>query len=192
MTFYNAGCWYRFRRFGECYKALIGLLRELPSVTKASTLLRQTLKRLQALNHEAVERGDTKVSFLLRKTLLRLQKQNHEAYDSELMHEAVKRGDFDIDAATFSKSVTMKPSGRHGLGLFAARDVSAGNLLLCEAAMSYCFANSTTATYTNRYNHPSIRGELNDLLTTTIQNLFQRSPRMKDFTTLYRAVTLFP
>ena len=103
-----------------------------------------------------------------------------------MMHEVLKRGDFVTDAATLSKSVTVKPSWRHGLGLFVAKDVSAGDLLLCEAAMPYRFANSTTATYSNGNNDPSICGELNDLLTTTIQNLFQRSPRMKDFTSLYR------
>ena len=42
-----------------------------------------------------------------------------------------------IGCATFSKPVEIRPSPSQGRGLFTTRDVSAGELLLCEKAFAY-------------------------------------------------------
>ena len=160
-TAYNrAYCLHRLRRYEGCRRILMEMLKEFPSHGQAYGLLKQSMQRL----HE----------------------QRCGRYDFRAMHEAANQSDPRLDTATFSKPVAVRPSRRHGLGIFTVKDVSVGDLLLCEAPISFCFANSSATTYTNEYNHHSIRGKVPDLLTTTVQNLFQCSPLMEDFTTLYR------
>lgn len=45
-----------------------------------------------------------------------------------------------VDCATFSKPVEVRPSIGRGRGLFTTREVSAGELLVCEKAFGYCYA----------------------------------------------------
>lgn len=48
-----------------------------------------------------------------------------------------------IDCATYSNPVEVRDSPGRGRGLFTAKAVAAGDLLLCEKAFSYSFVDET-------------------------------------------------
>lgn len=56
---------------------------------------------------------------------------------SKMYREAYKENRA-VDCATFSNPVEVRSSEGRGKGLFTTRPVSAGDLLLCEKAFSYC------------------------------------------------------
>ncbi|KAF5624412.1 unc-45 like b [Fusarium sp. NRRL 52700] len=68
----------------------------------------------------------------------RLDEQNHGEYAFEDMLVEAQQTPPLIDRATFSLAEIRDAPGR-GKGLFLTKDVSAGNLILCEKAFSYYF-----------------------------------------------------
>ncbi|KAF5596449.1 unc-45 like b [Fusarium subglutinans] len=69
----------------------------------------------------------------------RLKEQNDGKYVFEDMLLQAQETPPLIDCATFSCLVEIRDAPGRGKGLFLTEDVSAGDLILCEKAFSYCF-----------------------------------------------------
>ncbi|KAF5587263.1 unc-45 like b [Fusarium pseudoanthophilum] len=74
----------------------------------------------------------------------RLKEQDDGEYAFEdMLVEAQERPPL-IDCATFSSLVEIRDAPGRGKGLFLTKDVSSGDLILCEKAFSYCFMDKTS------------------------------------------------
>ncbi|KAG4292978.1 hypothetical protein FPRO06_12466 [Fusarium proliferatum] len=69
----------------------------------------------------------------------RLEEQNDGGYAFDDMLVEAQETPPLIDRATFSSLVEIRIAPGRGKGLFLTKDVSAGDLILCEKAFSYCF-----------------------------------------------------
>ncbi|KLO95029.1 Uncharacterized protein LW93_3727 [Fusarium fujikuroi] len=69
----------------------------------------------------------------------RLEEQNDGEYAFDDMLVEARETPPLIDRATFSSLVEIRIAPGRGKGLFLTKDVSAGDLILCEKAFSYCF-----------------------------------------------------
>ncbi|SCO08278.1 unnamed protein product [Fusarium fujikuroi] len=69
----------------------------------------------------------------------RLEEQNDGEYAFDDMLVEAQETPPLIDRATFSSLVEIRIAPGRGKGLFLTKDVSAGDLILCEKAFSYCF-----------------------------------------------------
>jgi len=114
----------------------------------------------------------------------RLEEQEHGHYSFKSMYDAAKKTPPYIDCATFLAPVAVKPAGGRGRGLFTTKDVIAGELLLCEKAFSYCWANeeaneagSRTSLLMNTTTKRSVLGTQADLITEIVQKL-HRNPSL--------------
>ena len=124
----------------------------------------------------------------LTRTKCRLGEVNHGQYDFEAMYEAAKKKPPKIDCATYLGPLVLKTSEGRGRGFFTTKDVVAGELLLCEKAFAYCWADAESRlsilmnTSTNRIT----MGTQADLITDIIQKIHQVPSVMVDVTSLYR------
>jgi hypothetical protein len=114
----------------------------------------------------------------------RLKEKEHGDYNFKSMYEAAKKTPPYIDCATYLAPVAVKPAGVRGRGLFTTKDVIAGEVLLCEKAFSYCWANeeaneagSKTSLLMNTTTKRSVLGTQADLITETVQKL-HRNPSL--------------
>ncbi|QGI87410.1 hypothetical protein CEK25_002366 [Fusarium fujikuroi] len=69
----------------------------------------------------------------------RLEEQNDGEYSFDDMLVEAQETPPLIDRATFSSLVEIRIAPGRGKGLFLTKDVSAGDLILCEKVFSYCF-----------------------------------------------------
>ncbi|KAI1736481.1 hypothetical protein F4680DRAFT_461167 [Xylaria scruposa] len=80
-----------------------------------------------------------------RTELLRAEKRIHEEqtgqYDFASMYEQAKSTPPIIDCATFKGPVAVREAPGRGIGLFTTKPVKAGDLLICEKAFAYCYAD---------------------------------------------------
>ncbi|GAD99179.1 TPR domain protein [Paecilomyces variotii No. 5] len=107
---------YNLRRYEECCEVLKCLCRQYPTNKNA------------------------KVKF--NKAIQRLSEQKHGKYNfEELYNEASKRKP-QLDRATYSGLVEVRPSDSRGRGLFTTKEVKAGDLLLCEKALLFSYINA--------------------------------------------------
>ena len=71
----------------------------------------------------------------------RLREQKTGVYNFREMYEQAKASPPIIDCATYVGPVAVRDSPGRGRGLFTTRPVKAGELLLCEKAFAYSFAD---------------------------------------------------
>lgn len=64
----------------------------------------------------------------------RLQEQNRGDYDFKAMAQSARSGQTLQDLASYTCNTKIEDSGSRGRGLFAAKDIQAGELVLCEKA----------------------------------------------------------
>ncbi|RYC54885.1 hypothetical protein CHU98_g11326 [Xylaria longipes] len=80
-----------------------------------------------------------------RTELERVEKRIHEAqtgeYDFAIMYEQAKATPPIIDCATYKGPVAVREIPGRGSGLFTTKPVKAGDLLFCEKAFAYCYAD---------------------------------------------------
>jgi hypothetical protein len=69
----------------------------------------------------------------------RIREQEEGNYDFHLMVTSVNEQHIHLDHADWTKCTIIKSTATHGRGLFAARDIEAGELVLCEKAL--CLPN---------------------------------------------------
>ena len=161
-----ARCLYELGRFQESLDAVTSLLAHYPNNGEAK---KETLR---------VER--------------RLREQEHGDYDFHAMYGAAKNTPPCLDHATYVGPVTIKASNGRGRGLFTTRDVVAGELLLCEKAFSYCYADtgegkasSKTSILMNTHTDRMVMGTQPDLITATVQKMYRNPSLMPTFISLY-------
>ena len=154
------------QRFRECHETLTRLLDNYPGNAEARNELLRTERRLREQ-----ERGD---------------------YDFQNMYKSAEATPPHADNATFMGPVTIKASEGRGRGLFTARDVVAGELLLCEKAFSYLYASKTEDTVSsstrlllNPHTKQGTMGTQADLITSTLQKMLRNPSLMPSFTALH-------
>lgn len=80
-----------------------------------------------------------------RTELRRVEKRIREAqtgeYDFVSMYEQAKATPPIIDCATYKGPVALREAPGRGKGLFTTKPVKAGDLLFCEKAFAYCYAD---------------------------------------------------
>lgn len=151
---------YGLERYQESHDMLTTLLSRFPNCVDART--------------EPVRTGQ------------RLKEKDHGDYNFKSMYEAANKTPPYIDCATYLGSVAVKPAEGQGCGrgLFTTKDATAGDLLLCEKAFSYCWANeganevgSKTSLLMNTNTKKSVIGTQADLITEIVQKL-HRNPSL--------------
>ena len=164
--FYRAArALYELRRFQESQDALLSLLAAYPNCNEA----KEELSR----------------------TNLRLAEQNSGHYDFSLMYNKSKSSPPHLDCATYLGPTEIGPSRGRGRGMFVTRDVKVGELLLCEKAFAYCFANtegdspSSIKLLLNTHTDRGFLGTQADLVTEIVQTMYRNPSTMSAFTSLY-------
>ena len=156
---------YELRRFEECRAMLDHFTAQFP-------------------NSEEAKKEQLRVSH-------RLEEQVHGKYDFKAMYKAVEKIPPCLDNATYLGPVKIQTSEGHGRGLFTTRAVTAGELLLCEKAFSYCYADkegvssSKVKLLMNTHTKRMVMGAQPDLITATVQKMYRNPSLMPDFTSLH-------
>ncbi|KAK4694738.1 hypothetical protein P7C71_g2891, partial [Lecanoromycetidae sp. Uapishka_2] len=157
---------YELGRFQEACGALAALLAAYPNCQAAAQELIRTKRRL-----EEQERGD---------------------YDFHAMYNAAKATPPYMDLATYIGPVEIRSSEGRGRGLFTTRDVSAGELLLCEKAFAYCFADKVTKAASSRtslllniHTKQGFMGTQADLITVIVRKLRQNPSLIPVYNSLH-------
>lgn len=166
---YRAGqALYELGRFSESHNTFESLCKKYPNNSIA-----------------AVELGRTRC---------RLAEQESGIYDFELIYkELSKTRPPHLDHATFVGSVAVKPSPGRGQGLFTTKAVKAGELLLCEKAFAYCYAETSedsetqakTTLLIDMHTRRITMGTQSDLVTTIVQKLWKNPSLIPKFKTLH-------
>ena len=120
------------------------------------------------------------------RTEQRLKEQEHGDYDFRAMYRAAEATPPCLDNATFAVNVEVQASNGRGRGLFAKKDLIAGDLLLCEKAFAYCSSkDSKTSVLMNTHTNRGTLGTQADLITAIVQKMFRNSSLRPAFTSLY-------
>jgi tetratricopeptide (TPR) repeat protein len=82
---------------------------------------------------------DSRYKKELNRANARIREQEKGLYDFHSMLESVTEQNIHLDHADWTKNTVVKSTATHGRGLFAARDIEAGELVLCEKAL--CLPN---------------------------------------------------
>ena len=107
------------------------------------------------------------------RTKQRLREQEHGDYDFRAMYRAAEDTPPCLDNATFAVNVEVQASKGRGRGLFAKKDVIAGDLLLCEKAFAYCSSkHSKMSVLMNIQTNRGTMGTQADLITAIVQKIF--------------------
>jgi hypothetical protein len=124
----------------------------------------------------------------------RLEEQKRGTYNFEsIRREVSKIRPPHLDHASFVGPVAIQESAGRGRGLFTIEGVKAGQLVLCEKAFAYCYANKaepeSSSKITLLANIDTKRmsiGTQGDLNTTIVQKLWHNPSLRDQFTSLYR------
>lgn len=85
---------------------------------------------------------DFKTKRELKRVNTRILEQEEGIYDFEAMVASVTEQHIHLDHADFTKNAVVKSAGAHGRGIFAAKDLEPGSLVICEK--SFCLPNRYT------------------------------------------------
>jgi hypothetical protein len=83
--------------------------------------------------------SDSRYKKELKRVTSRIREQEEGIYDFHSMVTSVTEQNIRLDHADRTKSTVVKSTPTRGRGLFAARDIAAGELVLCEKAL--CLPN---------------------------------------------------
>lgn len=151
---------YELGRFQESHQALTSLISHYPHCSAAKKEIVRTEQRLK--------------------------EQEHGDYDFRAMYSAAEATPPCLDNATFAVNVEVQASNGRGRGLFAKKDVIAGDLLLCEKAFAYCSSkDSKTSVLMNTHTDRGTMGTQADLITAIVQKMFRNPSFMPVFTSLH-------
>ncbi|KAI0875657.1 hypothetical protein GGS24DRAFT_515289 [Hypoxylon argillaceum] len=128
----------------------------------------------------------------LRRSEKRVKEARTGEYDFASMYEQAKETPPIIDCATYREPVAIRKTQDRGNGLFTTKPVKAGDLLLCEKAFAYCYADlddpigrRNTAFLLQSETGQIQRGGQAYLRTDIIQKLYHSPQAAKDFKALY-------
>ena len=88
---------------------------------------------------------DKETKLFLRKTENRLREHLSSQYDFAQIRSQLSRSRPRVDAATFTGDTAARSSPLGGRGLFATRDISAGEIVLCEKAFCVVWSHEPEA-----------------------------------------------
>ncbi|OTA56268.1 SET domain-containing protein [Hypoxylon sp. EC38] len=122
----------------------------------------------------------------------RLREEESGSYQFANMHEQAKATPPFIDCATYVGSVAVRDSPGRGKGLFTTKPVKAGELLLCEKAFAYRYAEKDNPIGKRNMN---MLTDLNDgfvceggqpnLITQVVQKIYHNPSQSEIFTSLH-------
>ena len=111
-------------------------------------------------------------------TLERIEERKQERssghYDFTKMSRSANKKHNQLDHADFSSNTTISETDAHGKGLFATKDITVGQLIMCEKAMCAAFdSDKTSQSYTilNHNTKRALTGTQATLLFTLVQKL---------------------
>lgn len=104
----------------------------------------------QAAKHFFEERlklmpGNKEATIYLRNIEKRLKEQETGSYDLTKLRAGLSRARPRADAATFTRNTEVKDSPGRGRGLFATRNISEGELVMCEKAFCVVYGHERAA-----------------------------------------------
>lgn len=113
----------------------------------------------------------------------RLHEEKTGDYDFRRMYKKAEQTPPLIDCATFSAPIEVRGSPGKGTGLFTTVPVSAGDLLLCEKAFGYCYAEEQRGydVGVNKITMKLTVGEKARLRTQMAQKLYHDHRHSRDF-----------
>lgn len=162
--FRKASALYELRKFDECLSTLDELSASFPSNETSTTML----PRVKA----------------------RLREQNTGEYDFKSMRKQAARSTPPlVDVATYSAPVEIRSSPQRGRGLFTTRKVVAGELLVCEKALGYKYADhdhmGSTTLLMNVTTRRMTMGGQADVLMQLVQKLYHDPELSRAFAGAY-------
>lgn len=95
-----------------------------------------------------------------------------------------------LDHADFLSNVVVRDAGSHGNGLFAAKDIAAGGLILCEKALCVAFDSDQTSlelTVLDPKSHRQLTGTQASLLFELVAKLLHSPETARNFFNIYDA-----
>ncbi|KAL9044992.1 MAG: hypothetical protein Q9214_001912 [Letrouitia sp. 1 TL-2023] len=120
------------------------------------------------------------------RTSQRLEEQEQGFYNFRAMYQAAEETPPYLDNATFSGNVRIQASEGRGRGLFTTKDVTAGELLLCEKAIAYRSTNnSKTSLLMNTHTNRIILGTQAELIAASVQKLLRNPSLAMQLLSLY-------
>ncbi|KAL4880559.1 hypothetical protein BJY04DRAFT_219028 [Aspergillus karnatakaensis] len=135
---------YDHRRFEEASQVYHALWRQFPASTDARDNVCRAMIRLK----------ETKMGEYVFKEMREKAEKIARVMEKQSQHEKGDQGPhpdraltLDLDYATFVMAVTVRKTPDCGRGLFAVKEVKAGDLLLCEKAFVYVMGHSSTASH---------------------------------------------
>ncbi|KAJ9623481.1 hypothetical protein H2203_005741 [Taxawa tesnikishii (nom. ined.)] len=117
--------------------------------------------------------SDKDASANLRRLAIRLREQETGAYDFSKLRAALSRARSRVDAADFIGNTEIKESPGRGRGLFATRDIPAGEIVMCEKAFCVVWGHEREAQTAMTYDvrDDRIRASPLGLTTSLVQKL---------------------
>lgn len=138
------------------------------------------LEAFQVLNLENDEAGNE-----MTRIWERIAEQQTGKYSFSDMYEQAKSTPPLIDCATFSGVVEVRDSPGRGRGLFTTKPVSAGELLVCEKAFGYHYANADKKPPNERANNASNAAYLKEAL---IEKIYHNPKMSRAFLELHGGI----
>lgn len=130
---------------------------------------------------------DKEASTNLRRVVLRLHEEEKGTHDFKIIKAGLSRARPRVDAATFISNTQIGESSGRGRGLFATRDIPAGELVMCEKAFCVVWAHEkealTAMTYDVRDNR--IRFSPIGLTKSIVQKLLNNPSQIERVMDLY-------
>ncbi|KAI0903186.1 hypothetical protein F4823DRAFT_629616 [Ustulina deusta] len=99
----------------------------------------ESLEKWRVFTESYPQNEDAHTEF--RRAEKRVQEAQTGEYDFAFMYKQAERTPPIIDCATYKGPVAVRKSNGRGSGLFVTKPVKAGDLLLCEKAFAYCYAD---------------------------------------------------
>ncbi|EFQ24928.1 hypothetical protein CGRA01v4_06812 [Colletotrichum graminicola] len=166
-----------------------GLFREAKAhyALEQFGLCAEKLQQVLALNA-----GNKDAEAELERTRRRIIEQATGDFGWKHMHKQAKETPPTIDCATYSSPVEIRDSPGRGRGLFTTKAVKAGELLLCEKAFSYVFADENDPAASknlkilmNVVSKKITMGGQATLISTVVQKLYHNPEAALRFTELH-------
>lgn len=142
----------------------------------------ETLQKLLALYPE-----NSTAASEMERAKARVHEQSTGKYDFRRMYKQARQTPPIIDCGTFSALVEVRDAPGKGRGLFTTEPVSAGQLLLCEKAFGYSYAEKgrNFSILMNLSTKRATAGGQAQLMTQIVQKLYHGHDQSREFRELY-------
>jgi len=130
---------------------------------------------------------DKNASANLRRTEMRLREQEIGKHDLKRIKAGLSRSRPRVDAASFISNIKVKDSPGRGRGLFATRDIPAGEIVLCEKSFCVVWGHENDALTAMTYDvrDDRIRVSPVGLSKSTVQKLLSNPSQIAKVMDLY-------